>query len=70
MITEKHYGKHFVRLDNGVYGVSVKDDGSVSLGDYVYVKIEAVNYNKKEVKLSFQGKIKSHKNVKKKIRKK
>jgi len=70
MITEKHYGKYYVRLTNGIYGVLQKDDGSVSLGDHVYVKIEAVNYNKKEIKLSFQGIIKIHKNSKKKIRKK
>jgi len=69
IITEKHYGKYYVRLDNGIYGVLQKDDGTVSLGDHVSIKIEAVNYNKKEIKLSFQGIIKSHKNGKKKVRK-
>lgn len=70
MVTEKHYGKYYVRLSNGIYGILQNNDGTVGLGDYVNVKIEHVNYNKKEIKLSYQGHIKMHRNSKKKVRKK
>jgi len=71
MVTERHYGKYYVRLSNGVYGILQNIDDSVGLGDYVNVKIEHVNYNKKEIKLSYQGHIKVHKNnCKKRVRKK
>lgn len=69
MITDRHYGKYYVRLSNGVYGIIQGNDEPVNLGDYVSVKIEDVNYNKKEIKLSYQGHIKTHKCVKKKVRK-
>ena len=70
MVTERHYGKYYVRLLNGVYGILQNIEGSVGLGDYVNVRIDHVNYNKKEIKLSYQGHIKVHKNsCKKKVRK-
>ncbi len=61
IISEQHFGKLYVRLNNGIYGILSNYEGNIKLGDYVYVKIEDVNFNKKEIKLSFQGKSKSHK---------